>query len=68
MYPPELGWVDADNISIDTVMIADVTAAQGSYLPKPAEKPGGINHNATLTIFVRSEILCNACVALLGND
>lgn len=40
MYPPELGWVDADNISIDTVMIADVTAAQGSYPPKPAEKPG----------------------------
>ena len=43
MYPPNLGWVDAENIQTDTVMIAGKTTASATHITisagTPASKP-----------------------------
>ena len=43
MYPPNVGWVDAENIQTDTVMIADKTTASATHITisarTPASKP-----------------------------
>lgn len=39
MYPPKLGWVDAENIQTDTVMIADKITASATHITIPARTP-----------------------------
>lgn len=39
MYPPKLDWVDAENIQIDTVMVADKTTASAAHMTIPARTP-----------------------------
>ena len=40
MHPPKLGWVDAEDIQTDTVMIADKTTASATHITIPAGTPG----------------------------